>query len=170
MKVLNRHSRRFEFRAEEVGACLDSLASKDDLLWPWEHWPPMVLDRVLGRRARGGHGPIRYFVEDFDPGQRVVFRFLAPDGFNGTHAFEVEGSDACCELRHTIDMRVSGLALVTWPLVFRPLHDALLEDSLDKVEAYLGGKEWHRRTWSPWVRFLRSLLARRRKRKKRGAR
>jgi hypothetical protein len=109
-------------------------------------------------------------VEEYDPGRKVVFRFTAPEGFNGAHVFEIQPSGGGCELRHTIDMKPSGPALVTWPLLFRPLHDALLEDALDKVDAHLRGKEWHRRGWSPWVRVLRSLLARRRKKKKRRSR
>jgi hypothetical protein len=125
----------------------------------------MALDRPLGVGARGGHGPIEYFVEEYEPAQRVIFRFTSPKGFLGTHGFEVEAWGDGCELRHTIDMRVSGSALITWPLIFRPLHDALLEDSMDKVEAHLTGREWDRRRWSPWVRFLRELLARRRRKK-----
>ncbi len=167
MAVLNRHSRRFGLPAREVGACLDSLASPEDLLWPREQWPAMAFDKPLGIGARGGHGPIRYFVEDYHPSRRIVFRFTGPKGFHGTHAYEVETLDTGCELRHTIDMSVSGTAVFTWPLVFGPLHDALMEDSLDKAEARLAGREWRRREWSPYVRFLRGLLARRRRRRQR---
>jgi hypothetical protein len=98
-----------------------------------------------------------------------VFRFSGPRGFHGTHAYEVEAFDRGCELRHTIDMKVSGPAIFTWPMIFRPLHDALVEDSLDKVDAHLAGREWRRRAWSPYVRFLRRLLARRRRRMERRA-
>jgi hypothetical protein len=170
LKVLNRHARRFDAEPEKVGACLDSLASRQDLLWPGEQWPAMAFDKPLGVGARGGHGPIRYSVEEYQPAQKVVFRFTSPKGFDGTHTFEVEDLATGCELRHTIDMRASGPALLTWPLLFRPLHDALLEDGLDKVEAHLRGREWHRRKWSPWVRFLRGILGRRRRARERRSR
>mgnify|MGYP001821266950 CR=1 FL=1 len=45
-------------------------------------------------------------------------------------------------------------------LIFGPLHDALMEDSLDKVEADLSGVEWKLRAWSPYVKVLRKALAR----------
>jgi hypothetical protein len=44
------------------------------------------------------------------------------------------------------DMR--GLALMTWPLVFRPLHDALLEDALDKAERDITGMVANPNRWS----------------------
>jgi len=120
----------------------------------------MAFDKPLGVGAKGGHGPIRYVVEEYQPGRQVMFRFTGPKGFHGTHSYAVIDNEGGCELRHTIDMRTSGSAVVTWPLIFRPLHDALLEDSLDKVEADLSGLEWHGRKWPFWVRVLRKILAR----------
>jgi len=35
-------------------------------------------------------------------------------------------------------MEARGPALVSWPLVFEPLHDALLEDLLDRATALTG--------------------------------
>ena len=164
MKVLNIHERRLPAPREKAGALLDSLASDRDALWPSPSWPPMRLDRPLGVGAAGGHGPIRYVVERYDPGRGIEFRFTGPEGFEGSHRFEVEpASDGACVLRHTIDMTARGAARLSWPLVFRPLHDALLEDALDKAEASLGVQP-AARTWSPWVRFLRWILARRRRR------
>jgi hypothetical protein len=124
----------------------------------------MVLDKPLGVGARGGHGPIRYVVEEYRPGRQVVFRFTRPEGFHGTHSFVLNVQQDGCELRHAIEMSVSGLSLLTWPLVFRPLHDALLEDSLDKLEALLSEGEWRRRDLPFLVRLLRTLLARRSRR------
>jgi hypothetical protein len=121
----------------------------------------MRFDGPLAVGARGGHGPIRYTIEDYEPGRRIAFRFTAPNGFHGTHSFVLSPREGGCELRHVLEMRVSGRAIITWPLVFRPLHDALLEDGLDKGDAMLGEKDWVKRKW-PWgVRALRRLLARR---------
>ena len=119
----------------------------------------MRFNEPLGVGAKGGHGPIRYFVEEFDPGSQIIFRFTGPAGFHGTHRFRVVPLEGDSELRHTIEMQVTGSALLTWPLVFRPLHDALLEDCLDKVEADLSGRVWGKRAWSLHVRILRKLLA-----------
>ena len=161
MKVRNHHFRRFLCSEEEVAARLRTLATKDDSLWPHEYWPRMVFRGGLVVGAAGGHGPIRYTVQELDPGRRVVFRFTGPRGFDGTHGFTIKGSSEGSELHHTLEMRAAGPALLTWPLIFRPLHDALLEDSLDKVAAALAGGAWRRRRWSVWVRVLRKLLARR---------
>jgi len=56
---------------------LDSLGSARDAVWPGGRWPVLTLDRPLQVGAVGGHGPIR-------------FRFLSPEGFVGTHGFDVE--------------------------------------------------------------------------------
>jgi hypothetical protein len=124
----------------------------------------MRFDGPLAVGAKGGHGPIRYSIEAYEAGREIVFRFHEPTGFNGTHRFSVRSVKQGCKLRHLIEMTVSGPALFTWPLVFRPLHDALLEDALDKAHSRLAGTEWAKRKW-PWaVRTLRGMLARRSRR------
>ncbi len=159
MPVLNVHEREIPADAEAVGALLNSLASVEDSLWPRSMWPPMRFDRPLGVSAAGGHGPVRYVVEEFSPGQTLKFRFTGPAGFNGFHRFEVlPQSGDCTVLRHTIAMRAEGAALLTWPLVFRPLHDALLEDALALAQATLGVVP-QVRPWSPWVKLLRWVLS-----------
>ena len=119
----------------------------------------MRFDRPLGVGADGGHGPIRYSVEEYIPGRRVKFRFSGPRGFNGRHWFEVvpEG-EAATVLRHAIAMRAEGPALLSWPLAIRHLHDALIEDALTVAQASLG-IEPDIVPWSPWVRILRWLLS-----------
>jgi hypothetical protein len=159
MQVLNIHERELSAAAAEVGALLNTLSSDSDTLWPKAMWPPMRFDRPLGIGASGGHGPVRYTVEAFSPGRWVKFRFTGPKGFNGSHCFEVvPKGDHIIILRHTIDMNTNGPALLSWPLVFRPLHDALLEDSLALAQASLGDVP-QVRPWSPWVKFLRWALS-----------
>ncbi|MFA5265452.1 MAG: hypothetical protein WC378_16660 [Opitutaceae bacterium] len=168
MKVLNIHEREFRASPQQVGVLIDSLASPKDSLWPRHSWPPMKLDRPLGVGARGGHGPIRYFVEECMPGQAVRFRFTGPVGFDGVHSYQIvsaPGADRVL-LRHTIDMTVHGRALLSWPLIFRPLHDALMEDSLATAEASLGHSPGMQ-PWSLWVRFLRWIISGSRTRKQR---
>ncbi len=159
MKVINVHERVLDGTVEQVGALIDSLASEEDALWPRHVWPAMEFDRQLAVGAAGGHGPIGYFVEEYTPGQSIRFRFTKPTGFNGTHRFELirtpEGSVA---LRHTLDMSVHGSSLITWPLIFRPIHDSVFGDALDKAQASLGQTP-EIKPWSPLVKFLRWALS-----------
>jgi hypothetical protein len=161
MPVLNRHARRYLAGPEAVGTLIDGLGSREDHLWPKERWPALILDGPLDQAPVGGHGPIRYSVQEYTRGRRIVFRFTGPPGFDGTHRFELHPATEGSELEHVIDMKVRGSAILTWPLLFRPLHDALLEDALDKAEAYLTGVDWAPRPF-PWtVRVLRRMAARR---------
>jgi hypothetical protein len=160
MDVLNVHERKLNATRSAVGGLLDSLSSDDDRLWPRQVWPQMKFDRALGVGAAGGHGPIRYYVEAYSPGESVRFRFVGPAGFHGYHGFEIVNvTDRVVALRHVLQMRASGIARLSWPLVFRPLHDALIEDCLATAEASLGSSPRFEK-WSPWVRMLRWVLSR----------
>jgi hypothetical protein len=120
----------------------------------------MEFDRPLGVGARGGHGPIRYFVEDYAPGESVRFRFTAPRGFDGFHVYErIRTTADTAVLRHTLEMTTHGPAVLSWPVVYRPMHDALIEDSLATAEASLGQAP-HIRPWSLWVRLVRWVVSR----------
>ncbi|MCF8144200.1 MAG: SRPBCC family protein [Deltaproteobacteria bacterium] len=159
MKVINVHERELKAGREQVGALIDSLASEDDRLWPNHSWPRMKLDRPLSIGAKGGHGPIKYYVEEYDPGQSVKFRFTYPKGFNGFHRYEVvKRTQQSVVLRHTIEMSLHGSACLTWPLFIRSLHDALLEDALATAQASLGMIP-QIRAWSPWVKVVRWITS-----------
>jgi len=158
MQIRNIHEREFDLPMADVGALIDTLASKRDRLWPHDKWPPMRFDRALGVGALGGHGPIRYTVEEYRPGRFVQFRFLAPRGFKGVHRFEVEKWHGRTVLRHVLEMRPSGLAKLRWLLVIRPLHDALLEDCMDRASAALGVPVENLARWSTTVKVLRAIL------------
>jgi hypothetical protein len=158
--VHNVHERLFQVKIERVGELLESLGSSHDRLWPRDCWPAMRLDRALQVGATGGHGPIRYVVQRHERGRAVWFRFTAPVGFEGGHGFDVEPTAGGVRLRHVLTMVPRGGAYVSWPLVFRPLHDALIEDALDRV-ARAVGESVPQRAWSPRVRLLRAMLRRR---------
>ncbi|MDD5297740.1 MAG: hypothetical protein PHU46_12575 [Rhodocyclaceae bacterium] len=159
MKILNIHEREIPVPAATAGVLLNSLASESDGFWPGTTWPRMRLTGPLRVGATGGHGPVRYAVEAFGPGRLVKFRFMAPSGFEGGHFFEVlPAGGRGALLRHTLDMSVTGLAALSWLLVYRPLHDALLEDALALAQLSLG-KVPQIRPWSLWVRALRWLLS-----------
>lgn len=161
MRIRNVHQRAFPAAPEAAGRLLDGLSSRPDPLWPEGPWPPMRFDRPLGIGAEGGHGPIRYRVEDYEPGCRATFRFTGPAGLTGTHEWRVAPAPQGCLLRHTIAGRSAGKMLLAWPLALRPLHDALIEDALDKAEQALTGAVARPNSWSWWVRLLRRRAARR---------
>ena len=118
----------------------------------------MRLDRPLSVGARGGHGPIRYNVEAHTRGSAVRFRFERPSGFNGYHEYVLTATPSGeTLLRHSLLMTISGTARITWPLFYRPLHDALIEDSLDQAERSLGLPGQQTRRWSRRVRVLRAI-------------
>jgi hypothetical protein len=158
MQVRNLHEREFSAPAAAAGKLIDALASREDRLWPVKKWPPMRFDRPLAVGAVGGHGPIRYSVEEYRPGQLILLRFTAPRGFNGTHRFEVKEWEGKTVLRHVIEMNITGLALLSWPLIFRPLHDACLEDCLDCASISLEIALSHPARYSIYVRLLRAAF------------
>lgn len=153
--VRNVHERRLQAPPERVGSLLDTLAGPDDRLWPAPAWPPLRLDRPLGVGAAGGHGPIGYVVEAYSPGRTVRFRFEPGLGVDGTHTFVVVPDGDGSVLRHQIEARTVGRMRLLWPLAVRWLHDALLEDLLDRAEAQADGVVVRPARWSPWVRLLR---------------
>lgn len=155
--IRNEHQRHLSAPPDLVGRLVDALAGPDDRLWPHERWPAMRFDRPLGAGARGGHGPIRYWVEGYRAGKAIRLRFEAPAGFDGHHEYVVvPRPDGDTVLRHTLVLRTTGAARLTWPLLYRPLHDALIEDSLDRAGRSLGLQVAHPRRWSWWVRCLRA--------------
>ncbi|HUF18785.1 MAG TPA: SRPBCC family protein [Thermoanaerobaculia bacterium] len=160
MNIRNIHERILDAPLESVGALIDSLASEDDRLWPKDLWPAMRMNRPLAVGAQGGHGPIRYTVEAYAAAESVRFRFTAPRGFQGTHGLDLEVlPTGGVRLRHSLVMQAQGRARVTWPLLFRPLHDALIEDAFDRAERSLGLPSRERR-WPVKVRVLRWILKR----------
>jgi hypothetical protein len=151
VRVRNVHQRAVD-DVDAVGALLDGLGSVDDRLWPKDRWPAMRLDRPLQVGARGGHGPIRYRVEVFEPARRVRFRFERPRGFDGCHEFcLVEAEQPVLE--HLLEAEMTGTARLSWPLFFRPLHNDLIEDALANAAPEPGP-----RRWSPATRSLRWML------------
>ncbi len=159
MKVTNIHKRTFNQPKESISDILDSLSSNNDQLWPYEKWPPIVFKKGLCDGAIGGHGPIKYLIKQYVPGNLIEFKFRKPNGFNGIHKFEIsEIEKNKTELKHTIDMTISGKGILTWYIAIKWIHDALLEDCLDKVENSINTKKI-KTDWSRWVVYLRKKLS-----------
>lgn len=86
MKVANIHKRTLQQPASKIGELLHSLATDHDLVWATDKWSGMKLDNGLQVGSKGGHGPIKYFVTDYQPEKSITFQFDMP-GFNGYHRF-----------------------------------------------------------------------------------
>ena len=141
--------------AREMGR----VAEPDSQLWPTDSWPPMVLDRRLAVGAAGGHSAIRYLVAEYEPGRRLTFRFDPEIGISGTHTFELlpAAEPGRTVLRHEVAADLSGSARLLWPIVIRWLHDALVEDLMDRAEFDADALPPVGSRWSPWVRILRRV-------------
>lgn len=104
---------------------------------------------------------MRYRVESVEATGDVVFRFTGPPGFEGWHGFSVvEVTPGTTILRHELRMRARGIALVSWPLFFRPLHDALIEEAFDKAARELDDAPRAPCRRGLWVRLLRRVIGR----------
>lgn len=164
--VRNVHQREIAGPASAVGQLIDSLASSNDQLWPRSEWPAMRMNGPLGVGVAGGHGPVRYFVTIYEPGRRIVFQFTGPAGFNGHHSFTVASvADGSALLQHELLMSPTGMAKLTWPLFFRPMHDALIEESLDRAENAFSGATSVSSRRPLWTKILRAPFSARMTRK-----
>lgn len=158
MKVNNIHKRIINQPKGNISKILDSLSSNNDRLWPKEKWPPMVFRKGLVEGATGGHRPIRYSIRKYIPGSLIEFNFMKPDGFKGIHKFEItEIEEDKTELKHTISMTLSGKGILIWYFAIKWLHDALLEDCMDKAENNFLTEKINS-DWNLWVLFLRRIL------------
>lgn len=160
MKVLNIHKRTLNQPKNKVTELLKTLSTQNDKIWPKENWPEMKFEdgiQVVG--SKGGHGPIRYSVEKYNPSEIIQFRFSKPNEFNGIHKFEInELSGGKTEIKHTVDMNTEGKGTFIWAFAIRSLHNALIEDGFDKLENNFSDNR-KSTEWNVWVKFLRKQIA-----------
>ena len=162
MKVINIHRRTIEKPAAEIVQLFGTLASENDRMLATDKWPAMKLDRGLQVGSKGGHGPIKYFITDYQPGKSITFQFDMT-GFDGFHRFDIIPSGAHqTQIVHVIDMNTTGFATLKWALAIRWLHDAFIEDAFDKVENQFTRTQ-KRSEWIWWVRVLRRIMRPKRK-------
>lgn len=162
MRIRNFHARRLPATVGQVGRLVDALASPDDRLWPGGRWPRMRFDRPLAVGAIGGHGPVRYTVIGHLPGEWVRFQFTGSVGLAGFHEISVRPDGAGrAELSNLLVATSRGRGLLRWMLVLRPLHDVVIEEMLDCAEFAATGTVRDPVRWSPYVRLLRRVAARR---------
>ncbi|MGE3662245.1 MAG: DUF2867 domain-containing protein [Pseudonocardia sp.] len=156
--VANIHQRVVDAPIEVVGPLLDRIGGPDDPLWPSPAWAPMRLDGPLAVGVAGGHGGIRYRVHEHVPGRRVGFTFEPGSGMQGTHAFVAEPlGPRRTLLTHEANGRLRGIMRLGWPLGVRWVHDAVVEELLDRAGLTAGAPPERPARWTPYVRLLQRL-------------
>jgi hypothetical protein len=162
MKVINIHKRIVNQPKEKVSQLFKTLATTEDLVWPYENWPAMKFKNGLKIGSKGGHGRVRYTILDYIEGEYIKFQFSKPLGFIGIHELKVYGIDHNkTELVHKIDANISIKASFLWLFIIRWLHDALIEDAFDKVENhFLDEKKIT--SHNLWVKLLRGVYKKKR--------
>jgi hypothetical protein len=161
MRVHRVHSRILDASPARVAILLASLGMDRDELWPADRWPARVkFDRAPAVGARGGHGLIRYAIEEYNPKRRIVFRFEPGQGFDGIHRFDVESlAEKRTRLDHTLDVRLEGAFRLVAPALLR-MHDRTIEDLLDRAEQATTGRAPDRARLPGWMRALNAVEAR----------
>lgn len=139
---------------------MDAFGGPTDRLWPRDRWFPLRLDRPLATGARGGHGPVRYTCVAHGQGlTRFAFRrILGSDRWRGEHRCHVTAEGAGTRLTHVVEPSLPAWQRLQWAVLVGPLHDAVLEDLLDRAAAATGTPSPAPAQRTPWVRLLRRLF------------
>ncbi|PID57285.1 MAG: hypothetical protein CR986_09135 [Ignavibacteriae bacterium] len=163
MKITNVHQREYNYPISKLSKILETLSTEKDLMWPKENWVPVILDNGLRVNSSGGHGRIRYYITKYEYGKLVEFCFTEPKEFVGKHYFELKKlNENKTKVKHTIDVELNLKGLILWNLIIKWLHDALLEDCLDKIENNLE-KTNVKTPHNAWVKFLRKAFRKNKK-------
>jgi hypothetical protein len=154
------HQRKLPVHPEDAAFLIDDLGGTSDELWPIETWSPLWVDGPLGIGADAGHGPLRYRVVAYEPERRVRFEFLREgpwqSGLKGEHWFDVVDSGGASFLRHTLEVKATGLTALRWKFIVLPLHDAMMAELMKRAEAcFTDGPLKRPVRFSGYVRFLR---------------
>lgn len=138
----NVHEREVDADTADVWELVETLATPSDRLWPVDRWPRLRLSDGVRPGSRGGHGPVRYRVGAVGPGHTVRFDLEPEGGLTGWHGFQVTATSSGSRLTHTLVLERPSIAAA---LLVVPLHDALIEDLLDQLEAVVAGRPVRRR-------------------------
>jgi hypothetical protein len=159
--VHNVHSRRVAADVDAAGALLDGLARSGDRLWPAQDWMPIWLDGPTEVGTTGGHGPARWRIVGHQPGRWIRCALTGPPFLVGFHEFTVrpDGPGAAV-VEHLLALRLGALGWAVYPLVFRPLHDYVIEQALDRAQQHLTGSVGRSTVAGPGTRMLRWLMTR----------
>ena len=156
--IRNVHERVINAPSSPWAPCRWTWGRRTTASGPSQGWTPMVLDRPLALGADGGHGAIRYYVSEYEPGRRVRFTFRPRTGIIGAHELSLDAlDDERTRIRHVLIGRTRGAMRLMFSAVVEPLHDAVVEDLFDNAEREVTGSVIRPTSWSPRVRVLRRL-------------
>lgn len=156
MQIHNVHSREIDAPADTVGDLLDAMGRGGGRLWPIDRWPtaPMSFNRHLEVGSHGGHGSIRYAVEEYEPGRSVVFRFTPEMALDGIHRLDVQPlGPRRTRLIHTLDVGVRGQLRLVKPVLLG-YHDSMIEDLLARADHAATGAPLDYPHVPRWLRVL----------------
>jgi hypothetical protein len=157
MQIINKHERVVKTEKSKIGQMLDEICIKEKTVWPRDRWPAIEFEKSMSVGVAGGHDGIRYTITKYIPGKYLECKFTAPVGFIGSHTFEIiEIDNSTCKISHISRITPKGKIRILWPIIMRPLHDAMLEDLFDNVEI-AAGLNPNKKRWSFWVKMLRKL-------------
>lgn len=77
---------------------------------------------------------------------------LGSPRWRGAHSFVVHPRTSGSELVHSLELEIPLRQYVQWLVLVGPLHDAVLEDLLDRAEGVATAR------WSWWVRLVRRAV------------
>lgn len=151
----NIHRRVMDGSLDDAAALLAQIGTADDTVWPTWRWPALLLDNGLTVDSLGGHGSVRYRVAEVES-HRVRFVLTSAGPFEGEHTFALaQPQPGKVAWMHHLDVISS---LPDWALrVVVRLHDGLIEDLFDNVQAQLAGKPLRPRPFTPQYALLQRL-------------
>lgn len=157
--VTSVHVRYVACAPDRAGALLARFDEAASPCWPHRHWPRDAFDGPMRVGATGGHGATRYRVEQYRPGHGVVFRFTAPERYEGIHGFLIAADgQGRTAITHFTHLRLSNYHRLMWHVCVRWVHDALIGDLLDGMESHLTGAVARPRRWKWRVHVIRHTL------------
>jgi hypothetical protein len=96
-------------------------------------------------------------VAAYEPGRRIAFDFEPGTGLRGGHRLEVQAAgDSTARLSHVLDAEADGIYRFVRP-IFLGMHDALVEDLLDKAELAATGRVARPARWPRWLRVANRI-------------
>ena len=72
MRVTNIHKRQISQPIAELAMVFNTLSTDNDMILATDKWSPMKLDKGLQVGSKGGHGPMKYFVTEYQPEKSII--------------------------------------------------------------------------------------------------